>query len=116
MTRLYIVVPCYNEQEALPDSAERLKAKITSLCERGLISDDSKILFVDDGSEDKTWKIIDELCSSDKTFEAIRLSKNEGHQNALMAGLMTVKDDCDVAISIDADLQDDVDAIDEFIK
>ena len=116
MTRLYIVVPCYNEQDALPNTAERLKAKINSLCECGLVSDDSKILFVDDGSVDTTWDIIANLCSSDKTYEAIRLSKNEGHQNALMAGLMTVKDDCDVAISIDADLQDDVDAIDEFIN
>lgn len=115
MTRIYIVVPCYNEQEALPDTAKRLEAKLVSLCKRELVSNDSKILFVDDGSTDNTWNIITDLCSSDKVFEAIRLSKNEGHQNALMAGLMTVKDVCDAAISIDADLQDDVDAIDEFI-
>ena len=114
--RLYIVVPCYNEQEALPCTAEQLKATLLGLCKKELVSSDSKILFVDDGSTDNTWNIISALCSSDDTFEAIRLSKNEGHQNALLAGLMTAKDVCDAAISIDADLQDDVCAMEEFVR
>ena len=116
MTRLYIVVPCYNEQEILQDSAEKLKNKLFSMNEKGLVSDDSKILFVDDGSRDSTWDIITKLYSESSIFEAIRLSKNEGHQNALYAGLMTVKDYCDAAISIDADLQDSLDAMDHFVE
>lgn len=115
MTRLYIVVPCYNEQDTLPSTAEQLKSKLFSMNQKGLVSDDSKILFVDDGSSDNTWSIISDLCFSDPSFEAIRLSKNEGHQNALYAGLMTAKDRCDAAISIDADLQDSLEVMDDFV-
>ena len=109
---LYLVIPCYNEQEVLHETAKQLKEKINSLCGMGKISPKSRIVFVDDGSKDKTWEIISELHKSDSIFRGIKLSRNKGHQNALMAGLMTVKDECDAAVSLDADLQDDIDAID----
>ena len=109
---LYLVIPCYNEQEVLHETAKQLKEKMNSLCGMGKISPKSRIVFVDDGSKDKTWEIISELHKSDSIFRGIKLSRNKGHQNALMAGLMTVKDECDAAISLDADLQDDIDAID----
>lgn len=112
---IYLVVPCYNEQEVLRDSADILKKKMGSLMERELISEKSKICFVDDGSKDSTWGIIEGLAADDRIFAAVKLSRNRGHQNALLGGLMTVKDDCDAAISLDADLQDDVDAIDEMV-
>ncbi len=115
MERLFCVIPCYNEQEVLPETASRLRAKLSDLISKGKISDDSRILFVNDGSKDDTWKIIRDLHSKDIIFQGINLSKNMGHQNALLAGLMTAKDLCDVAISLDADLQDDINAIDEMI-
>lgn len=115
MERLFCVIPCYNEQEVLPETSKRLREKLQNLISQGKISDDSRILFVNDGSKDNTWKMICELHAQDPLFQGINLSKNMGHQNALLAGLMTAKDVCDVAISMDADLQDDINAIDEMI-
>ena len=116
MKIIYLVVPCYNEEEVLFETASRLKEKINGLIENKIISDKSKITFVDDGSKDKTWSIIEELNNRDKIFSGIKLSRNRGHQNALLAGLMTVKDHCDAVISLDADLQDDINVIDKFIE
>ncbi len=115
MKTVYFVVPCYNEQEVLPETSKRLLAKLESLIENCKISHDSRIVFIDDGSRDDTYKIISELHAQDERFCGIKLSRNRGHQNALLAGLMTVKDKCDAAISLDADLQDDIDVIDEFV-
>lgn len=115
MSTLYIVIPCYNEEAVLCETAKRLKEKCLSLIEKQKISSDSKIVFVNDGSNDKTWNIIEELHASDKLFSGINLAKNKGHQNAVLAGLMTVKSLCDVSITMDADLQDDINAIDEMI-
>lgn len=112
---LYIVVPCYNEEEVLPETSKRLKAKLESLMDKGKISRKSRIMFVNDGSRDRTWEIIDELHGSDPIFSGVNLSRNRGHQNALLAGLMTAKDRCDAAISMDADLQDDIDAVDAMM-
>ena len=116
MNTIYLVVPCYNEEEVLRETASRLKDKIQGLISNKVISDKSRITFVDDGSKDKTWSIIEELNSNDKIFSGVKLSRNRGHQNALLAGLMTVKDYCDAAISLDADLQDDINVIDKFIE
>ena len=112
---LYLVVPCYNEEEVLHETAKRLLGKMTLLTAGGKISDSSKIVFVDDGSRDNTWAIIDELCEQEIMFAGIRLSRNRGHQYALFAGLMTVRNEADIVISIDADLQDDIDAIDMMV-
>ena len=114
--KLYLVVPCYNEEEVLPETSKRLSEKMSSLMERGLISADSRVIFVNDGSKDKTWEIITDLHKQNKLFGGICLSRNRGHQNALLAGLMTVKDECDAVISMDADLQDDINAIDEMVE
>lgn len=113
--KLYLVIPCYNEQEVLPETAGRLKAKLQSLIEKEKIAVGSRIVFVNDGSGDRTWEIIKELHEADSIYSGINLSRNRGHQNALLAGLMTVKDHADMVISMDADLQDDVNAIDEMI-
>ena len=115
MSRLFCVIPCYNEQEVLPETAKRLKEKFTSLIAAGKISEDSRVLFVNDGSKDETFNMIKKLHEEDKLFQGINLSKNMGHQNALLAGLMTAKDLCDMAISMDADLQDDINAIDAMV-
>lgn len=115
-TILYIVVPCYNEKEVLRETAKRLKEKIYTLSDKNLISKESKILFVNDGSKDNTWEIITSLHEEDKVFSGVCLSKNRGHQNALLAGLMTAKDYADVVISMDADLQDDINAVDDMIE
>ncbi len=112
---LYIVVPCYNEEEVLPETSKRLKAKLEGLMASGKISRQSKVLFVNDGSKDRTWELIRGLHESDPIFSGVNLSRNRGHQNALLAGLMTAKDRCDMAISMDADLQDDVDAVDAMV-
>ena len=116
MTKLFIAVPCYNEEEVLPDSAAKLSAKLRSMMADGMISDDSRIVFIDDGSKDRTWALIEELHNSDSIYSGIRLSRNRGHQNALMCGLMTLRDEADAVISIDADLQDDIDTFDEMVK
>lgn len=113
---LYLVIPCYNEQEVLHETARQLKEKMESLKSRNMISDKSRIVFVNDGSKDNTWQMIEELHQSDSIFRGIKLSRNKGHQNALMAGLMTVKNECDAAISLDADLQDDINAIDAMVE
>ena len=115
MDRLYIVVPCYNEEEVLPETARRLRGKMSALMEAGKIAPDSHVLFVNDGSRDRTWAIIRELHQADPLFSGLDLSRNRGHQNALLAGLMTVRDRCDMAISMDADLQDDIGAVDEMV-
>ena len=112
---LYIVVPCYNEQEVLPVTNSMFTDKLESLCRDGKISKDSRVLFVNDGSKDKTWEIIKELSDSNSFIEGISLSRNRGHQNALLAGLMYAKDKADVTISIDCDGQDDINAMDEMI-
>ena len=115
MDRLYIVVPCYNEEEVLPETARRLRGKMSALMEAGKITPGSHVLFVNDGSRDRTWAIIRELHQADPLFSGLDLSRNRGHQNALLAGLMTVRDRCDMAISMDADLQDDIGAVDEMV-
>lgn len=115
MTKLYLAIPCYNEEEILMDSAEKLYKKYRQLMSEGLISNESRICFIDDGSKDKTWSIIKELCDKQNIFSGIKLSRNRGHQNALLCGLMTLKDYADAVISIDADLQDDINAIDKMV-
>lgn len=112
---LYLVIPCYNEEEVLPETAKRLKDKMNALKEAGRIDGKSRIVFVNDGSKDKTWEIIRELHQKDSLYSGINLSRNRGHQNALLAGLMTVKNHADMVISMDADLQDDINAIDEMV-
>ena len=113
---LYLVIPCYNEEEVLPETSKRLTAKLGAMIEMSLISEDSKIVFVNDGSKDRTWQLIRQYHEENPMIQGINLSRNKGHQSALLAGLMTVKEYCDMAISMDADLQDDVDAIDQFVE
>ncbi len=112
---LYVVVPCYKEEEVLPETAKRLKEKLTALIAQGKISPRSRILFVNDGSKDRTWPIIEELHARDRIFSGVNLSRNRGHQNALLAGLMTAVQHADLMVSMDADLQDDIDAMDKMI-
>ena len=113
---LYIVVPCYNEEAVLPETAKRLGLKLKKLIKDKTVSDKSRVMFVNDGSKDKTWEIIKALHKDDGIFTGVNLSRNRGHQNALLAGLMTAKDKANVTISMDADLQDDINAADEMIK
>jgi len=113
---LYLVIPCYNEQEVLPETSKRLLEKMNSLMEQGMISRDSKIMFVNDGSKDRTWEMIEELHETNPIYQGVKLSRNRGHQNALLGGLMTAKEYADMAISLDADLQDDIDVIDQFVE
>ena len=112
---LYVVVPCFNEEEVLGETSARLKEKLTTLIKSNVIDDDSKVLFVDDGSKDKTWEIIKKLHEEDSIFSGIKLSHNRGHQNALIAGLGAASKKADMIISIDADLQDDINAIDKMV-
>ncbi len=112
---LYMVLPCYNEEEVLPETSKQLKKKIENLIEEKKISKESKIMFVNDGSKDKTWEIITDLCQKENIFVGVKLSRNKGHQNALLAGLMTAKEYADIVISMDADLQDDINVIDEMV-
>ena len=114
--KLYMVIPCYDEQEVLPETSKRLKEKLSTLVKAGKIDPESRIIFVNDGSKDRTWEIIRRLHEEDPVFGGVNLSRNRGHQNALLAGLMTVKDHADMAISMDADLQDDINAIDEMVE
>ena len=117
MPIIYAVVPCYNEEEVLPTSSRILEKKWRTLMGTGAISPESRIMLVDDGSKDKTWKIISELAEEKGSiFAGVKLAGNKGHQNALLCGLMTAKDHCDAAISMDADLQDDIDVVDKFIE
>ena len=112
---LYTVIPCYNEEEALPETARQLGEKYASLIASGAISEESRIAFVNDGSKDRTWELICALHRENALFTGINLSRNRGHQNALLAGLMTVRGHADMVISMDADLQDDIGAMDEMI-
>lgn len=112
---LFLVIPCYNEEEVLPETGRRLNEKYDALIASGAISPDSRVVFVNDGSKDRTWEIIRSLHQKNPRFSGVDLTRNRGHQNALLAGLMTVKDLCDAAISMDADLQDDINAIDEMV-
>ncbi len=113
---LYIIIPCYNEQEVLPETAPLFLAKLQSLIASGRISDDSRILFVNDGSKDNTWQIICRLAEQDPHYTGMSQSRNRGHQNAVLAGLMEAKDRSDITISIDCDGQDDINAMDEMIR
>lgn len=113
---LYIVIPCYNEEEVLKETTKRLKTKLKKLLKEKTISTKSRVMYVNDGSKDRTWDIIKNINSKDKLFTGISLSRNRGHQNALLAGLLTAKEYADIVISMDSDLQDDIDAIDEMIK
>lgn len=116
MNCIYFVIPCYNEQEVLPITAEQLRIKYDQLLQSGLIAESSRILLVDDGSKDCTWQIISQLHQKDSRFQGVKLSRNRGHQNALLAGLMTARNFCDAAISLDADLQDDINAMDAMLQ
>lgn len=115
MTTLYMAVPCYNEELVLDETSKRLKAKYSQLIAEGKISPESRVIYINDGSKDKTWEKIQKKHAEDKIFGGINLSRNRGHQNALLAGLMTVKEHADVVISMDADLQDDINAMDEML-
>lgn len=116
MTKLYLAIPCYNEEEVLMDSAEKLYNKYHQMMNDGLITNDSRICFIDDGSKDKTWEMIKGLCDRDEIFSGLKLSRNRGHQNALLCGLMTLRECADAVVSIDADLQDDINAIDKMVE
>ena len=113
---LNLVIPCYNEEEALPYTKKELDKKMKALIDDGLISKESKVVLVNDGSKDKTWDIITEFHNKDNMYVGINLSRNRGHQNALLAGLMYARDNADISISMDADLQDDINVIDDMIK
>ncbi len=113
---LYIVVPCFNEQEVLPSSNEKLLNLMTLMKEQSLVSRDSKLLYVDDGSRDGTWKIISSLASAHRDVAGVKLACNSGHQNALMAGLASAVDHCDITVTIDADLQDDINVIPKMVE
>jgi len=115
MKKLYIIIPCYNEEQVLPVTAPMFLEKIEQLAACGKISPDSRILFVNDGSRDKTWEIICDLARQDPHYIGISQSRNRGHQNAVLAGLMEAKDVCDMTISIDCDGQDDINAMDEMV-
>ncbi len=114
-TVLYMVVPCYNEEEVLDETTRQLVPKLESMAEQGKISRKSRILYVNDGSSDQTWMVISRLHEEYDMVSGLNLSRNRGHQNAVLAGLMYAKDHCDAAISMDADLQDDIDAIDKMV-
>ena len=113
--RLYVVVPCYNEEEVLPETTRRLGEKLRALISGGRIAPDSRVMLVDDGSRDRTWELIEQAGQADPLFCGVKLSRNRGHQNALLAGLMTARERADMVISMDADLQDDIEAVDRFL-
>lgn len=113
---LNLVIPCYNEEEALPLTKTELDKKMKQLIDDNLINKNSKVVLVNDGSKDKTWEIIEKIHNENKMYVGINLSRNRGHQNALLAGLMYAKDNCDISISMDADLQDDINVMDDMIK
>lgn len=112
---LYMVIPCFNEEEILPDTIKELDKKMKELIKKKTIDKNSKVMFVNDGSSDKTWEIIEDISKKNSLFTGISLSRNKGHQNALVAGLLTAKDYADMVISMDADLQDDINVIDEMV-
>ena len=113
---VYFVIPCYNEEEVLPETVKRLTEKLAQMQRDGLAGENSRMLLVDDGSKDKTWEMISAFHKENPFVEGVKLAHNRGHQNALLCGLMTAKDRCDCAISLDADLQDDTDVLDEFVR
>jgi polyisoprenyl-phosphate glycosyltransferase len=113
---LYVVIPCYNEKEVLHETTERLAKKMNILIKNEIISIESKILYVNDGSKDNTWEIIEELHHNNDMIQGLNLARNRGHQNALLAGLMTAKEHADMVISMDADLQDDINVVDQFVE
>ena len=113
---LYLVVPCYNEEEALPHSAQVMREKLNRLVKDGKASPQSKILLVNDGSRDKTWQIIHDLCDADPAFSGLSFSRNYGHQSAILAGMMAARQHADIAVTIDADLQQDIEALDQFLE
>lgn len=115
-TILYMIVPCYNEEEGLKENAKKLEYKIKELITQSYISKESRIVFVDDGSRDQTWKILEELSDENERYIALQLASNRGHQNAILAGLMFAKDEADVTITIDCDLQQDIEAIKDFLE
>ncbi len=112
---IYIVIPCYNEAECIKETTKRLSEKLSHLISQNKVKKTSKVVYVDDGSKDKTWELIENISSSNKTFIGIKLSRNRGHQNALLAGLMYAKEHADAVVSMDADLQDDINAIDKML-
>ena len=112
---LYVVVPCYKEEAVLPETAKRLREKLHALIDQGKIASGSRILFVNDGSKDRTWEIIEGLHAQDPIYSGVNLSRNRGHQNALLAGLLTAVQYADMMVSMDADLQDDINAMDAMI-
>ena len=114
-TTLWMVIPCYNEEQVLPVTSKLFLEEMMLLIREGKVSDESRIVFVNDGSKDRTWEIIRELAEEDEHFAGICLSRNRGHQNALLAGLMEAKDKCDITISIDCDGQDDISAMTEMV-
>ena len=113
---LYIVVPCYNEEEVLAETTKRLTAKLTSMIKGNTVSPNSRIMYVNDGSKDRTWEIISSYYEENEFVTGVNLSRNRGHQNALLAGLMTAKEYADIVISMDADLQDDIEVLDKFVE
>lgn len=117
MPKVYFVIPCYNEEEVLPETVKRLTAKLHSLIESGLADENSRMLFVDDGSKDKTWSLISQFSTENTYVTGVKLAHNRGHQNALLCGLNeALNNGCDCAISLDADLQDDIEVLDQFIE
>ena len=114
MPTVYLVIPCYNEEEVFPETVKRLTVKMNSMIESGRADEKSRMLLVDDGSRDRTWELISRFSEENELVSGIKLAHNRGHQNALLAGLMTAKEYCDCAISLDADLQDDIEVLDQF--
>lgn len=116
MSTVYFVLPCYNEEAALPETVKELTAQLQSMMQSGLADENSRMLFVDDGSKDRTWELIEKFHSENPLVSGLKLAHNRGHQNALLAGLMTAKDEADCAISLDADLQDDISILPQFVQ
>ena len=113
---VYFVIPCYNEEAVLPETTRRMTDKLNAMRAAGLIGEKSRILYVDDGSKDRTWELVSQFNRENPWVEGVKLSHNRGHQHALLCGLMSALPRCDAAISMDADLQDDIDALDQFVK
>ena len=116
MSTVYFVIPCYNEEAVLPETIKELTAQLQSMVQEGLADEKSRMLFVDDGSKDRTWELIEQFHSENQFVNGLKLAHNRGHQNALLAGLMTAKEEADCAISLDADLQDDVSVLPQFVQ
>ena len=115
MSTVYLVIPCYNEEAVLPETVKRLTDKLQRMIDSGRADENSRFLLVDDGSKDKTWELITGFCRENVYCSGLKLAHNRGHQNALLAGLMAAKDKADCAISLDADLQDDIEVLDQFV-